>query len=316
MKLKIARKTGVSCTLSLLAMSLSFPAFANNLWQGGGVGSTTNNESAQIAEIKNSLRSTSDSVVDGNSAPASNRQFIPLPQNTVSNSTPQPQSNIATRKVPASDSTIYVASAEGGLQTIRKATRKTDDAPANEVKPAVVPNQLAAIQSTTIPPAQAAHTSVAPIIIPDNATPKTSVANVNALGNYRLNKKPYFYQCFYKSAAKYKVPVDLLIAIAQTESQMNTKAVGKNSSSEDLGVMQINTSWLPKLGREFGLNRHHLYEPCTNIDIGAWVLAHNFVQFGYTWNAVGAYNAKSPNKRVIYVRKVANNLEKLRRGEL
>lgn len=138
----------------------------------------------------------------------------------------------------------------------------------------------------------------------------------NATANYRLNKKPYFYQCFHNSAIKYNVPVDLLIAIAQTESSMRTNAINDNGSTQDLGVMQINTSWIPKLSREFGLKKHHLYEPCTNIDIGAWVLAHNFVQFGYTWNAVGAYNAKTPSKRVVYVRKVANNLEKLRRGEL
>ena len=54
----------------------------------------------------------------------------------------------------------------------------------------------------------------------------------------------------------------------------------------------------------------------TNIEVGAWVLAHNIQTYGWNWNAVGAYNAKSPHKREIYIKKVARNLEKFHRGEL
>jgi soluble lytic murein transglycosylase-like protein len=110
-------------------------------------------------------------------------------------------------------------------------------------------------------------------------------------------------ECFNQAASRYQVDPFLLRAIARVESQFNPHAVGKNKGSEDIGIMQINSSWLPKLSRH-GISREHLFEPCLNIHIGAWVLSNNIASMGATWKAVGAYNAKSEHKRHAYVGKV------------
>lgn len=114
--------------------------------------------------------------------------------------------------------------------------------------------------------------------------------------------------CWDEAAARYRVSSALLYAIAKTESSLNPRAVGRNANgSRDIGLMQINSAWLPKLAK-YGITERDLFEPCISIHVGAWVLAHNIYRYGYTWEAVGAYNAVTPRKRSAYVRKVQRNL--------
>lgn len=138
----------------------------------------------------------------------------------------------------------------------------------------------------------------------------------NLSAGVRLKNPPYYVGCFYASSRKYGVPVDILMAIAQTESSFNHKITGKLGHGADHGLMQINDYWVPKLRKRFNITLSDVYEPCTNIDIAAWILAHNFVQFGYSWRAVGAYNAVTEWKRVRYIKKVSANLSKLHAGQI
>jgi soluble lytic murein transglycosylase-like protein len=121
--------------------------------------------------------------------------------------------------------------------------------------------------------------------------------------------------CFAKAARRYNVAGELLYAIAAQESRLDPAAVGRNGDgSRDIGVMQINSWWLPKLA-EYGIDERHLQEPCTNVSVGAWILAGNIARFGYTWDAVGAYNAGTGDTEIIrmrreaYAHKVANQLD-------
>ena len=117
--------------------------------------------------------------------------------------------------------------------------------------------------------------------------------------------------CIYASSQKYQIHPHVLWAIAAQESRFHAGAIGKNSNGTlDIGVMQINSSWLPKLQR-MNISKIDLFDPCTNIDVGAWILAHNISQYGYNWTAIGAYNARSPHKRQRYALKIWQQLKQV-----
>lgn len=111
--------------------------------------------------------------------------------------------------------------------------------------------------------------------------------------------------CWDKAAATYKVDPWLLMAIAQVESGFNSMSVNRNTNkSTDLGMMQINTIWLPTL-KKYGIEAQHLFQPCTSVFVGAWIVAQNIRSFGYNQDGIGAYNSpRNVPIRRAYAKKV------------
>ncbi|SRR5450830_541147 len=114
--------------------------------------------------------------------------------------------------------------------------------------------------------------------------------------------------CWEEVADWYGINVHLLYAIAKTESNLNPLAMNRNKNgSYDIGLMQINSSWLPTL-KKYGVDEKKLQDPCINLQVGAWILSQNMQRLGTTWEAVGAYNARNPQLRIKYAQKVYRNI--------
>lgn len=120
--------------------------------------------------------------------------------------------------------------------------------------------------------------------------------------------------CFTEAGAHYGIAPAVLSAIARTESKLDPSAVHTNpDGSSDVGLMQVNSRWFPVL-RQAGISSAALYQPCTSIWAGAWILAQAFARHGYTWESVGAYNAgdrisvSSTRRRAAYANQVLRNL--------
>lgn len=100
--------------------------------------------------------------------------------------------------------------------------------------------------------------------------------------------------CWDDAARRYGLTAELLYAIARVESGLDPRTVNRShvqrTGSYDLGLMQINSTHLAMLATR-GITPARLLDACTNIDVGAWLLADLFRRHGATWDAVGAYNA-------------------------
>ncbi|TAM03567.1 MAG: lytic transglycosylase [Paraburkholderia sp.] len=104
--------------------------------------------------------------------------------------------------------------------------------------------------------------------------------------------------CWTRAGERYGIDPLLLAAIAKVESSMDPRAFNRNSNGTyDIGLMQINSTHLPRLVKVGVTRKRLINEPCTSIDTGASILAGFIDRHGYTWNAVGAYNAGSSPKR-------------------
>jgi soluble lytic murein transglycosylase-like protein len=95
-----------------------------------------------------------------------------------------------------------------------------------------------------------------------------------------------------------------LQAIAKVESSYRPYAMNRThanrTASVDIGLMQINSRWIHKGPlKQMGYTQASLLDACTNVKVGAWLLAdlirvHGSMGDGL-WEAVGAYNAACTN---------------------
>lgn len=116
--------------------------------------------------------------------------------------------------------------------------------------------------------------------------------------------------CFDEAGAMYGISPQLLWAISKGESDFNPAALNRNTNGTyDFGLMQINSSWAPTLHKK-GIPWDALADPCTNVKVGAWLLAQCVRDYGYSWAAVGCYNSRTPSKRDRYAARIARLLSR------
>jgi len=114
--------------------------------------------------------------------------------------------------------------------------------------------------------------------------------------------------CFDEAAREYGLNASILRGIAYVESNNNPDAMNYNrNGTTDLGIMQINSSWI----KPMGLNKEELIKnPCYNIKTAARIVRKCMDKHGYTWEAIGCYNALNQNGRVKYSWKVFHELNR------
>ena len=119
-----------------------------------------------------------------------------------------------------------------------------------------------------------------------------------------------FLSCMALVASVYSLPPRVLPAIHALEGGVPGSISHNADGSEDLGVMQVNTRWLPPLARVSRLpteevRRRLVVEPCFNIAAAGLIMRSYLVEtHGDLMRAIGDYHSHTPALNVDYQARV------------
>ncbi|MDE2029760.1 MAG: lytic transglycosylase domain-containing protein [Alphaproteobacteria bacterium] len=122
--------------------------------------------------------------------------------------------------------------------------------------------------------------------------------------------------CVLMAANTYHVPAAVMIGIMQVEGGHVGQEAGPNvNGTYDLGPMQVNTRWLPKLARMWkvstGTARIWVRDNgCVNVHVAAWILRHKMDDTGSLWGGIAAYHSMTPALGYTYANKVVSVMDR------
>lgn len=108
--------------------------------------------------------------------------------------------------------------------------------------------------------------------------------------------------CSIASAAKYEVPANIVLAVAEKENGKAGQWVrNRSNGSYDVGPLQFNTRYLQELAR-YGISAEHVAASgCYSFELAAWRLRmHIKNDRGDLWTRVSNYHSRTPQFNQIY----------------
>jgi soluble lytic murein transglycosylase-like protein len=128
--------------------------------------------------------------------------------------------------------------------------------------------------------------------------------------------------CLLAASANYNVPPVVLYSIMLVEGGKNGEVSKNTNNTYDLGIMQINTLWLPELAEHWKLTPTEtafaiVNDPCTNFNVAAWILKKKIAEAdGSLINGIAFYHSRTPKFGVKYAMKEPVLLKDLQEQEL
>jgi len=114
--------------------------------------------------------------------------------------------------------------------------------------------------------------------------------------------------CINKAAVEYFVPAKIIISVLKIENGHIGTASHNKNGTVDLGPMQINSAWLPTLVH-YGFTQEDVqYNPCKNVEIGAWILSTSIANEITVQKGIGDYNSHTTYYNLAYSGKVLSEL--------
>ena len=123
--------------------------------------------------------------------------------------------------------------------------------------------------------------------------------------------------CIEQAAYAYQVPAIVILSVMAQESGKTGHYTLNKNNTRDLGPMQINSTWLPRLSKSGITESALINNGCLNVFVGTAILReHAATARGNWWHAVGDYHSKSEGLHNKYLMNVARKTEKILKGML
>lgn len=122
--------------------------------------------------------------------------------------------------------------------------------------------------------------------------------------------------CLLLAANTYQVPPAVMIGIMQVEGGRVGQQVGPNfNGTYDLGPMQVNTHWAPKLARIWHVSESTARtwvrdDGCVNVHVAAWILKQKIVEAGSLYGGIAHYHSATPGTGARYAAKVVSAMDR------
>jgi hypothetical protein len=125
--------------------------------------------------------------------------------------------------------------------------------------------------------------------------------------------------CLKAAAELHHVPAGVLVLLLSVEAGKMGEVSQNTNGTVDIGPMQVNDTWVPKIAGHWGASPDAAYRAmrdnfCANVEGGAWILRQALDEaHGDLWKGVALYHSHDPVHKVEYMRLVYAQAMRLKR---
>lgn len=123
--------------------------------------------------------------------------------------------------------------------------------------------------------------------------------------------------CLTAAAAAHRLPPAMLVILLKVEGGTLGRTSPNTNDTSDIGPMQVNTIWVPKIAARWNTTPAAAYAAlrdnlCANLEAGSWILRQALDEArGDFWSGVGIYHSHNPTYKERYLRKVLDASRRL-----
>ena len=125
--------------------------------------------------------------------------------------------------------------------------------------------------------------------------------------------------CLTAAAELHHVPAGVLVLLMSVEAGRLGEVSQHTNGTVDIGPMQVNDTWVPKIAGHWGASDDAAYRAlrdnfCANVEGGAWILRQALDEaHGDLWKGVALYHSHDPVHKLEYMRLVYAQAMRLKR---